>query len=49
LKEDSLQPKYDKWQKLKRVFDEKEQKIIQKSSIIQGTKYNPWLPEDEIV
>ena len=42
-------PKYDKWQELKDKFNENEQKVIQKSSIIQGSKINPWLPEDEIV
>lgn len=41
--------KYDKWKFLKDKYSPDEQLVINRSSIFNGIKVNPWLPEDGVV
>ena len=43
------QEKYDKWKWLKVKYNEKERLVINRSSIFNGIKVNPWLVEDGVV
>ena len=50
MKDDiSQQEKYDKWSWLKNKYNADERLVINRSSIFNGIKVNPWLVEDGVV
>jgi hypothetical protein len=45
----SKNEKYDKWSWLKNKYTSDERLVINRSSIFNGIKANPWLVEDGVV
>ena len=41
--------KYDKWDWLRFYYSDQERQVINRSSIFNGIKANPWITENEIV